>query len=33
MELFLTDLVPELNTKNLGKSTSFLSITQMTLSA
>ncbi len=33
MELFLKDFVLELNTKNLGNSTSFLTITQMTLSA
>jgi hypothetical protein len=30
--LFLNDFVPELNTKNLGNSTRFLTITHMTLS-
>jgi hypothetical protein len=33
MELLLKDFVLELNTKNLGNSTSFLTITHMTLSA
>jgi uncharacterized membrane protein (Fun14 family) len=33
MELFLEEFVLELNTKNMGKSTSFLTITHMTLSA
>jgi hypothetical protein len=33
MELFPKEFVPELNTKNLGNSTSFLTITHMTLSA
>jgi hypothetical protein len=33
MELFLKEFVPELNTKNLGNSTSFLTTMQMTLSA
>jgi hypothetical protein len=32
MELFLKDFVLELNTKNLGNSPSFLTITHMTLS-
>jgi hypothetical protein len=32
MELLPKDFVPELNTKNLGNSTSFLTITHMTLS-
>jgi hypothetical protein len=32
-ELFQKEFVPELNTKNLGNSTSFLTITHMTLSA
>jgi hypothetical protein len=32
-ELFLTDSVPELNTKNLGNSPRFLTITHTTLSA
>jgi hypothetical protein len=32
-ELVLKDFVPELNTKNLGHSTSFLTITHMTMSA
>jgi hypothetical protein len=32
-ELFLKEFVPELNTKNLGNSTSFLTTMQMTLSA
>jgi hypothetical protein len=32
MELFLKEFVPELNTKNLGNSTSFLTITHTTLS-
>jgi hypothetical protein len=33
MELFLKDFVVELNTKNLGNSPIFLTITQTTLSA
>jgi hypothetical protein len=33
MELFPKEFVLELNTKNLGNSTSFLTITHMTLSA
>jgi hypothetical protein len=33
MELFQNEFVLELNTKNLGNSTSILTITQMTLSA
>jgi hypothetical protein len=33
MQLFLKDFVPELNTKNLGNSLSFLTITHTTLSA
>jgi hypothetical protein len=33
MELFPKELVPELSTKNLGNSTSFLTITHTTLSA
>jgi hypothetical protein len=33
MELFPMEFVPELNTKNLGNSTSFLTITHMTLSS
>jgi hypothetical protein len=33
MELFPKGFVPELNTKTLGNSTSFLTITHMTLSA
>jgi hypothetical protein len=33
MELFLKDFVPELDTKNIGNSPSFLTITHMTLSA
>jgi hypothetical protein len=33
MELFPKEFVPELNTKNLGNSTSFPTITHMTLSA
>jgi hypothetical protein len=33
MELFRKEFVLELNTKNLGNSTSFLTITHMTLSA
>jgi hypothetical protein len=33
MELFSKDYVPELNTKNLDNSPSFLTITHMTLSA
>jgi hypothetical protein len=33
MELFPKEFVPELNTKNLGNSTRFLTITHMTLSA
>jgi hypothetical protein len=33
MELFLKDFVPELNTKNLGNSLRFLTITYMTVSA
>jgi hypothetical protein len=33
MELFLEEFVPELNTKNLGNSTNFQTITHMTLSA
>jgi hypothetical protein len=33
MELFPKDFVPELNTKNLGNSPSFLTISHMTLSA
>jgi hypothetical protein len=33
MELFLKDFIPELNTKNLGNSSTFLTITHMTLSA
>jgi hypothetical protein len=33
MELFLKEFVPELNTKNLDNSTSFLTITHTTLSA
>jgi hypothetical protein len=33
MELFQKDFVPELNTKNLGNSPSFLTITHMALSA
>jgi hypothetical protein len=33
MELFPKGFVPELNTKNLGNSTSFLTITHTTLSA
>jgi hypothetical protein len=33
MELFLEEFVLELNTKNMGNSTSFLTITHMTLSA
>jgi hypothetical protein len=32
-ELFPKEFVPELNTKNLGNSTSFLTITHTTLSA
>jgi hypothetical protein len=32
MELFPEELVPELNTKNLGNSTSFLTISHTTLS-
>jgi hypothetical protein len=32
MELFPTEFVPELNTKNMENSTSFLTITHMTLS-
>jgi hypothetical protein len=32
MELFPKEFVPELNTKNLGNSTSFLTITHTTLS-
>jgi hypothetical protein len=32
MELFPKEFVPELNTKNLGNSTSFLTITHMILS-
>jgi hypothetical protein len=32
MELFLKDFVPELNTKNLGNSPKFLTITHTTLS-
>jgi hypothetical protein len=32
MELFPKKFVPELNTKNLGNSTSFLTITHTTLS-
>jgi hypothetical protein len=31
MELFPKEFILELNTKNLGNSTSFLTITQMTL--
>jgi hypothetical protein len=31
--LFPKEFIPELNTKNLGNSTSFLTITHMTLSA
>jgi hypothetical protein len=31
MELFPKEFVPELNTKNLGNSTSFQTITHMTL--
>jgi hypothetical protein len=33
MELFPKEFVPELNTKSLGNSTSFLTITHTTLSA
>jgi hypothetical protein len=33
MELFPEEFVPELNTKNLSNSTSFLTITHTTLSA
>jgi hypothetical protein len=33
MELLPKDFVPELNTKNMGNSTSFPTITQTTLSA
>jgi hypothetical protein len=33
MELFLKDFVPELNTKHLGNSTNFLTISHTTLSA
>jgi hypothetical protein len=33
MELFPMEFVPELNTKNLDNSTSFLTITHMTLSS
>jgi hypothetical protein len=33
MELFPKEFVPELNTKNLGNSASFLTITHMTLSS
>jgi hypothetical protein len=33
MELFLNEFVPELNTKNLGASISFLNIAHKTLSA
>jgi hypothetical protein len=33
MELFPNDSIPELNTKNLGNSPSFLTITYVTLSA
>jgi hypothetical protein len=33
MELLLKDSIPELNTKNMGNSTSFLTITHMTMSA
>jgi hypothetical protein len=33
MELLSKDFVPELNTKNLGHSISFLTITHMTISA
>jgi hypothetical protein len=33
MELLPKDFVPELNNKNVGNSTSFLTITHMTLSA
>jgi hypothetical protein len=33
MELLPKDFVPELNTKNLGNSTSILTITHMTMSA
>jgi hypothetical protein len=33
MELFPKEFVPELKTKNLGNSTSFLTITHTTLSA
>jgi hypothetical protein len=33
MELFLKEFVPELNTKNLGNSASFLTITHTALSA
>jgi hypothetical protein len=33
MELLLKDFVLELNTKNLGNSTNFLTITHMTMSA
>jgi hypothetical protein len=33
MELLLKDFVPELNTKNLGNSTRFLTITHMTMFA
>jgi hypothetical protein len=33
IELFPKEFVPELNTKKLGNSTSFLTITHLTLSA
>jgi hypothetical protein len=33
MELLLKDIVPELNTKNMGNSPIFLTITHKTLSA
>jgi hypothetical protein len=33
MELFLKEFAPELNTKNLGNSTNFPTITHTTLSA
>jgi hypothetical protein len=33
IELFSKEFVPELNTKKLGNSTSFLTITHLTLSA
>jgi hypothetical protein len=33
MELLLKDSIPEFNTKNMGNSTSILTITHMTMSA